>query len=425
MNFQAGNSGAYAECRLTFEPEVDPVNGQSEHHTEDEALWLAIRNRTRAISFERYANFVNRVLGGRESSTHAFQLIKSATQAFLLTECGVAPEGRGQDKLRSSSLGSGSRHSEHLVRKKLEEYLGPLPQLEHVAHLIIEDLPEPNEDSHAFDRILMSPAKAPCLLELIWSYWLEEGMLVQTMNEVTRRFRNTGEPADWEPLSQLNTDPLRPLDNILWAYIQDEPHRLSVKRRAYEYTHQYGLSLSGKAIIQEGQIGDHSNVIEVFHKLLRLAMKLFKEDDNTTVIADGYPLLRTLTEVHLMMAEGAHNQFGDLPWTARAEMLQQQWMLARTEVRDFLNSRETVSGEEAWMPQVDGMKTLQGWSGVSITHFHDLSVYGEQIMLSVRYGSWTITNDPDTARNWARYWRPEIQGYLYASRNVNGIDLTA
>lgn len=64
-------------------------------------------------------------------------------------------------------------------------------------------------------------------------------------------------------------------------------------------------------------------------------------------------------------------------------------------------------------------------SGVSITHFYDLSVYGEQIMLSVRYGNWTIINDPDTARHWARYWRPEIQGYVRASRGVNGIDLIA
>ena len=258
---------------------------------------------------------------------------------------------------------TGSRHSEDLVRKKLREYLGPLPQLEHVAQVIREDLPDPNEDPHAFDRILMSSVNEPCLIDLIWSYWLEQGMLVQTMNEVTRRFQNIRGPADRDPLFHLNTDPLRPLDNILWAFIQDEPHCLSVKRRAHEYTHQYGLSLSGQAISHEGQIDGHSDFIAAFHNLLRLAMTFFKEDDNTTVINDEYPLLKTIREVHLMLAPGAHNQFGDLPWTARAEMLQQQWILARPEVRGFLNSRETVSYEEAWMPQVDIMKTLQGWSG--------------------------------------------------------------
>ena len=47
----------------------------------------------------------------------------------------------------------------------------------------------------------------------------------------------------------------------------------------------------------------------------------YKEDDDTTVIADGFPLLNALRETHLLLAEGAHNQFGDLPSTARAEML--------------------------------------------------------------------------------------------------------
>ena len=36
-----------------------------------------------------------------------------------------------------------------------------------------------------------------------------------------------------------------------------------------------------------------------------------------------------LKDVHLLLSEGAHNQFGDLPSTARQEMLLQQWILAR------------------------------------------------------------------------------------------------
>ena len=57
------------------------------------------------------------------------------------------------------------------------------------------------------------------------------------------------------------------------------------------------------------------------------------------MIADGFPLLNALKEVHLLLAEGAHNQFGDLPWTARVEMLIQQWLLARPEMREFLQGR--------------------------------------------------------------------------------------
>ena len=99
------------------------------------------------------------------------------------------------------------------------------------------------------------------------------------------------------------------------------------------------------------------------------------------MIADGFALLNALKEVHLLLAEGAHNQFGDLPWTARGEMLIQQWLLSRPEMRDFLQGRRMVPYKEPWMAQVDTMKSLQGWTDVTVTHFRDLGVYGEQILL--------------------------------------------
>jgi hypothetical protein len=142
------------------------------------------------------------------------------------------------------------------------------------------------------------------------------------------------------------------------------------------------------------------------------------------VIADGFPLLNALKEVHMVLAEGAHNQFGDLTWTARVEMLLTEYLLARPEIREFLQSRIMVPYKEPWMPQVDTMKTLQGWTDVSVSHFSDLGVYGEQLLLSVRYGDWINVNNEDSAKNWARYWRPEIQGYLHSYRVATGIDLT-
>ena len=187
--------------------------------------------------------------------------------------------------------------------------------------------------------------------------------------------------------------------------------------------HHYGLSIYGKAVPTLRPADSRSKFLEAFHNLLHLSAIFFKEDNDTTVIADGYPLLNSLKEVHLLLAQGAHNQFGDLPWTARVEMLIQQWLLARPEMREFLQSRQMVPYREAWMPQVDTMKTLQGWSDVTVTHYGDLGVYGEQILLSVRYGDWIDVNDENQAKNWARYWRPEIQGYLHAYRAVTGVDL--
>ena len=39
------------------------------------------------------------------------------------------------------------------------------------------------------------------------------------------------------------------------------------------------------------------------------------------------------------------------------------------------------------MDRVDAMKKLQGWTDTSVLHFRNLGVFGEQILLSIRYGS--------------------------------------
>jgi hypothetical protein len=419
------------------------------HPTRDQALWVAIRNRTHAISFSRYSHFINRVLQTEErehldnpllerklselgTNLHgvgAYEVLKIATEAFLLLECGIRiEEDRDQNQRffhpEFESARLGEPVSFEYAQAKLREYLGSPPQLPYITRVIAAAFPEWRTGGVSCDRVLTGGINEPCLIELIWSYWHEEGMLAQTMNAITRRFQNVRSPGDRDPIAHLEIDPLRPMNNIIWGVIQDEIRRLSVKRRAYEYAHQYGLSLYGRAIRDMRPADNRSKFLEAFHNLLHLCSIFFKEDNDTTVIADGYPLLNALKEVHLILAQGAHNQFGDMPWTARAEMMLQQYILSRPELRDFLQSRAMVPYKEAWMPQVDTMKTLQGWSDVTVTHFRDLAVYGEQILLSVRYGDWIAINDEDSAKNWARYWRPEIQGYLHAYRAATGIDLT-
>ena len=75
------------------------------------------------------------------------------------------------------------------------------------------------------------------------------------------------------------------------------------------------------------------------------------------------------------------------------------------------------------MPHVDSMKTLQGWTDVSVSHYRDLGVFGEQILLGVRYGDWINIDDPASAYAWAVYWRPEIQSYVHSYRVVTGVNL--
>lgn len=284
------------------------------------------------------------------------------------------------------------------------------------------DLPKLGNDAYG---VLQDKIRFPTMIELIWSYWHEEGMLVQAMNALSMRFQNRRGPGGRDPLANLEIDPLRPLTSFLWGFVQDEQHRLSVARRAYEYDHHYGFSLHGKAIPPLRTADSRTRFLEAFHNLLFQCVKFYNEDDDTTRIADAFPVLNSLKEVHMLLTEGGHNQYGDLPWTARQEMLMMQWILARPEMREFIGGRPMVAYPEPWMDRVDTMKTLQGWTSTNIMHFRDLGVFGEQVLLAIRFGNWNVVIQPQQAANWARYWRAEIQGYIHAYRAVTGVDLTA
>jgi hypothetical protein len=439
--------------------------------TTDLALWAVIRKSTESISFNNYNRFMEFVLCGIDlplvggqavrdefnllrqrrflpyNDTDAYRLLKVATEAFLMVNCGIF---LAQPNFTTDDLNDLLSHMSldrtldlnalnalwqsylqfvngttdqtlpylALIREKLRDQ-GRLKNTIFAAEDPRTDLPE-----ECFG-LLRTKLTEPCLLELIWSYWHEEGMLVQTMNALSNRFQNVRNRGDYDPLSMLEIDPLRPLNNLLWGHIQDEQHRLSVVRRAYEYDHHYGLSLYGKAVPAIRGADSRSKFLEAFHNLLYLTSIFFKEDDDTTVIADGFPLLNALREVHFLLTEGAHNQFGDLPSTARQEMLVQQWILARPEFREFLPTRIMVAYPEPWMDRVDAMKKLQGWTDVSAREFNALGTFGEQILLSIRFGAWSTVHDPIQASNWARFWRPEIQGYVHSYRAVTGVDMTA
>ena len=191
----------------------------------------------------------------------------------------------------------------------------------------------------------------------------------------------------------MEIDPLRPLNNMLWGYIQDEQHRLTVVRRAYEYDHHYGMTLYGKAVPKLHAADSRSKFLEAFHHLLYLCTDFFESDDDTTVIPDGFPLLNALKEVHLLLAEGVHNQFGDLPRTARLEMLIQQWLLGG---RNCATSSEPADG--SLQRVLDGPSRYDEEAarldGSTVTHFHDLAVFGEQLLLSIRYGDWSDDHQP-------------------------------
>jgi len=449
--------------------------------TPDQALWVVIRNSAEALSFENYAAFIEPIMGGVQPlsaraqgsfsrvnprvqltfpDAEPYRLLKVATEVFMMATCGVIIDQNAAGSVSPTNLeeaydaidqaGPSAAFAEEEQLRLLQPFnagsvaaewsgyleattnpgvqVQTLPYLYDIVALKLGDVPILQK--HAFGArqyygILQRKLAQPCLLELIWNYWLEEGMLVQTTNAMSWRFQNRRGPHDRDPLAMVEIDPLRGLNNLLWGWVQDEEHRLSIARRAYEYDHEYGLKLIGKAVPSIQGADSRSRFLEGFHTLLMLCTTFYKEDDDTTVVADGFPVLNALREVHLQLTQGAHNQYGDLPWTARQEFLMQQWILARPEMREFLPRRIMVDYPEPWMDSVETMKSLQGWTDTSILHFRDMAIYGEKILLAVRYGAWTDEIHPENAANWARYWRPEIQGYIFAYRAATGVDLAA
>ncbi len=461
---------------LAVQQAMNPIEGSisvglrrtSSRFTEDVPLWISIRKSTDSLSFDRYYDFMNWVFCNDPTErpphaarpydnlhaldirrrlpftdTDAYRNIKVATEAFVMANCGIFSDFDRFDAQYVVDQVVVPTSPDRL-RHAAERYLDPLDGVGHpgvIPYLAIirrkladqrvktTDIGDvmlgiDRDQVDACYGLLRRKLSCPCLFELLWSYWQEEGMLVQTMNALARRFQNVRSPRGNDPLANLEIDPLRPLNNVIWGYIQDEQHRLSVVRRNYEYDHHYGLRLAGRAVRDMRTADSRSKFLEAFHTLLSITANFYKRDDDTTIVADGFPVLNGLKEAHLILSQGAHNQFGDLPSTARIEMLMQQWILARPEFREFLPTRIMVAYPEPWMDRVDAMKKLQGWTDTSVLHFRNLAIFGEQVLLSIRYGAWAGVNDPVQATNWARYWRPEIQGYLHAYRSAAGVDLS-
>jgi hypothetical protein len=444
--------------------------------TPDEPLWTVIRASTEGIAFNAYFDWMDTICGSSERYRKAlapyvrnvlpfpdivsYKALKLATEAFLLSRVGVRIAVGDVDELAEEwAAQAPSLQRERFVRLSPEErderldldrgdtatrlwrrYLVSTPTGDGGGHietipylaLVRKQLPEvrielnaeAEEQVQLCNELMGQKFTSPTFLELIWSYWHEEGMLVQTMNGICMRFQNRSSgPRD--PLADMALHPLRPLNNLLWGYIQDEQHRLTLARRVAEYDQEYGLTLFGRAVPRIHTADPRSRFLEAFHTLLHRASIFYKEDDDTTMIADPFPVLNALRDVHLVLAEGANNQWGDLPWNARLENLIQMWLLSRPEFSEFLPTRAMVVNPERWMDRVDAMKKLQRWTDTPVRYFRDLAIFGEQLLLSIRFGDWGNIVDREQAGNWARYWRQEVQWYIHAYHTVTGVDLSA
>lgn len=426
----------------------------------DVELWNRIKQNQTEISFREYQLFIDTVcsdkpldyktknfigdLGNSRSlpftDTDAHKTIKVLTEAFLLLKGGIQIETDlpKYGVKTAAKWGDDSRFVSTLpylevIRRKLRDISMKPKSIGEVIDALTKPWTAAYKDLEGYERIaqdchgiLERSMKRPSFIELIWNYWHEESMLIQGINAICRRFQNVRSPGKGnDPLSHLEIGPLRPLNNLLWGYIQDEQHRLSVKRRAYEYDHHYGISLVGKAVPKLSTVDSRKNFLEAFHNLLHTCTKFYKQEDDMTVLANGFPVLESLRDVHFILSQGMHNQYGDLTFTSRVEMMMEQWLISRPEFREFLPTRMMVAYPEDWMGPVSTMNQIQGWTTTSPVQFSNLGRYGETILLSIRFGNWSATNLGAThAAVWANYFRDEIQGYMHAYRAVTGVDIS-
>jgi hypothetical protein len=452
--------------------------------TGDVALWLMIKMNAKNLGWDNYQAHLELLFGSEDptkskiyddaqrlsrrrflpfTDTDAYRTLKVATEAFVVSWGGVVPANAHEDKVYESLLGDadaiqiasdrlGIEIDGDLALATAKQYFAKsspptIPYLTRViqglrgtdAEKVADEAREDEErqknkkDIFCGESCLwLAPLNSdmstklsrPPFTELIWCYWMEEMQLVQTMNAISRRFQNISS-GPHDPLTPFELDPVRRLNNLIWSHVQDEQHRLPIERRAAEYQHEYGLRLFGRAVPSTRAADVRSKFLAAFHTLLNQCVPYFRQADDTTVVPDAFPLLNALREVHLVLSEGAHNQFLDLPNTARIEMMMQQWILARPEFREFLPRRAMIAYPEPWMHSVESMRKLQGWGDTSTFQFWQLATTGEQIVSSIRWGDWNSITDATNAANWAAFFRPEIQTYIHSYRAVTGIDVSA
>ena len=213
--------------------------------TEDTAFWTGIRNSTEALSFNNYLSFMDWIFCGGKlpppgfetdrydvkqskyyndlknkrflpfTDSDAYRVVKAATEAFVMVNCGIHQQFSPFDP----NTNRPNRDDAYLDRRDLpipdeelstafDKYLVPvngdktlpylavirrkLPDIPIKTTLFEDAVPRTRGDENKIlDNcfgLLQDKLTNPCLLELIWSYWHEEGMLVQTMNAITRRF---------------------------------------------------------------------------------------------------------------------------------------------------------------------------------------------------------------------------------------------
>jgi len=148
--------------------------------------------------------------------------------------------------------------------------------------------------------------RRPSLVELIWSYWHEEGNAGSNHERDRQTLSEIVAVRAGDPLTDLAFDPLRPLSNLLWGYVHDDRNRLTVEDRSSEYANAYGTDLDwpqhegrGAGPTTAQNLSPRSTICSpCTARLLPRGRRHHRQGPT------AFPLLNALKDVHLILADG-------------------------------------------------------------------------------------------------------------------------
>lgn len=441
-----------------------------QHPSRDQALWLSLSNSSRAQSFQRYEDFINRALflatqppleakdDGAEADAalagagdvrdvaselsqwplehlqppvfgvQAYEMLDLATRIFLLFNAGVVRQTADGIDVIAPDLIDPEREEQRLgfpvdatsLRSALLAYFGTnlaLPYFER----IIANLPVMPTEETVKHRI-----QYPLVIELIKLYYWEEGYLMRTMSELEKQFTAERSPTGRNPLANFDLHPLLNESHLFFGYVQSKYRRLTRARRNAEYKRQYEIALSGEGMPKLSAADGRSNVIKALNDLVYEAALFYRDDADTTRIADGYKVMLAIQGLQLLLAQRASNQFNSLNIELMVQMMIVQYILSRPNVIQFLQGPPMVAYAAPWQRAVEAMMKLQGWDNVSVSHYSTLADAADLILSGVRLGDWMHRDTTqDQAENFVRYFMPQFKAYANSYKAVTGLDLTA
>lgn len=359
---------------------------------------------------------LKQAFGGQLES---YELRKEYARLFLLVKAGVLSSGTGS-VVPSSALDA----ELEAARSALETYMqaivkaATVPYFKHLGDQL-SGLPP---------MILYQQLTNPLMIDIVYSYWLEMGMIYQSINAICRRFQNVDVP----PLRFLNVSVLRGSAALtLLGFVEDEPHRLRPARRSAFYGEQLGVTLKGNAVPPIALAEVRTRAMEAFNEVLRLAARYYDEKTDRLKQPDPFQLVNPIKDLQLALSEGANNQFGSLTFMARVELLLIQSLLAMPEIKQFLATRDMVSYPEPWIASVDAVNRLMGWNTASALQYYELATCGERLMIALRYLTLdanalpTGTGPEAVVRTFLEKFKSDIQTYVQALYAVTGQDLGA